>query len=134
MLGITCTACPWYFPWYWVNEPSQLLIAAIFLRLSRFFGSVIALLITGHLLGNAGDYLAVQPDSFHYHWLFLRTATSEPFHALSWYGQYLFALFIFGCSISYQTRTILRRIMFGRSADNKSLDRSGGQQILHLID
>jgi hypothetical protein len=21
--GITCAACPWYFPWYWDNEPTQ---------------------------------------------------------------------------------------------------------------
>jgi hypothetical protein len=132
MLGITCAACPWYFPWYWDNEPTQLLIAAILLRLNRFLGSVIALLITGHLLGIVGYYFAVHPDSFHYHWLFLRTAASEPFHVLSWHGQYLFALIILCYSICYLTRTILRRKVLQRMADNKSLDRSAGRVCARL--
>ena len=126
MLGITCAACPWYFPWYWDNEPTQLLIAAIVLRLNRVLGSFIALVITGCLLWMFGHYFVVQPDSFHYEWLWVRRVTTQPFEVLSGHGQYAFALIIVCCSIFYLTRTILRANSPRRTADNKSLDASGG--------
>ena len=123
MLGITCTACPWYFPWYWDNEATQVLIAAIILRLHRF-GSVIALLITGHLLSNLGYYFVVHPDSFYYYGLLVRRVTSEPFNVLSWHGQYLFVLIIFCCSILYMTKIIILAIASRHTADNKRLERT----------
>ena len=122
--GITCAACPWYFPWYWDNEPTQLLISAVVLRLNRVLGSVVALLIAGHLLWNIGWYFAFYPDGFHYHWLFLRRVTSDPFAVLSWHGQYVFVLIIFCCSVLYLTKTICSLIPPRQTADNKRLERT----------
>jgi hypothetical protein len=44
----------------------------------------------------------------------------------SWDSQYLFVLIILCCSIFYLARAILRRHALRRTADNKSLDASGG--------
>ena len=49
--GIACVACPWYDPWSWFNEPSLLLVAAFFLRLNKLWSWVIALILSGYLLG-----------------------------------------------------------------------------------
>ena len=49
-----------------------------------------------------------------------------PYIVGSWDSQYLVALIILCCSVSYLTRAILRRHTLHRTADNKSLDASGG--------
>jgi hypothetical protein len=122
--GITCAACPWYFPWYWDNQPTQLLIAAIVLRVNRVIGSLVALLISGYLLWSIGSYFVVQPDSFHYEWLWVRRVATEPFEVVSGHVQYLFALFIFCSSTLYLTKTVLGANPLRRTADNTRLERT----------
>src|SRR5436190_5664719 len=133
MWGITCAGCPWYFPWYWDNEPTQLLISAVVLRLNRVLGSVVALFITGHLLWNIVWYFAFYPDGFHYHWLFIRRITSEPFEVLSSHGQYVFALIIFCCSVIYLTKTTRSLTPPRRPADNNAWSGLAGERPLFVV-
>jgi len=34
--GFACVVCPWYHQWSYLNEPTILLVAALFLRMKRW--------------------------------------------------------------------------------------------------
>src|SRR5436309_3083284 len=40
--GIGCVVCPWFHPWTYSNEPTVLLVAAVFLRVNRWWGNTIS--------------------------------------------------------------------------------------------
>jgi len=122
--GIACVVCPWYYPWSWVNEPTLLLLASLFLRLKRTWGYVLTLLLSGYLVGYFVRLYIITQATLLDEWRYLRKF--DPYIVGSWDSQYLFALIILCCSIFYLTRSILRRNALRRTADNKSLDASGG--------
>jgi hypothetical protein len=126
-ITFACVVCPWYHPWSYLNEPTILLVAGLFLRLNQSWGNTTALVLVGYLIGSfiyllwriedpvaglRGDWRLISMD--------------YPYIVGSWDSQYLFALIILFCSIFYLSRTILRRNALHRTADNNSLDASGG--------
>jgi hypothetical protein len=131
-ITFACVWCPWYHPWSYLNEPTVLLVAALFLRVNRWWGYVMASLLAAYLVGYfvylvsitdamtglRGDWRIIQRD--------------YPYIVGSWDSQYLFALIILCCSIFYLARAILRRNASRRAADNKSLDRSGDSALRNL--
>ena len=48
--GIACAACPWYFDWSYINEPSVLLLAASFLLLNKFRSYLASFGLSGFIL------------------------------------------------------------------------------------
>lgn len=50
-IHFTCAACPWYHPWSYLNEPTILLVAALFLRANRWWTNTVALLFSSYLIG-----------------------------------------------------------------------------------
>jgi hypothetical protein len=112
---------PWFFPWGYFNEPTLLLVAAIFLRINRIWANCISCVLSGYLLGYFMWLFAIYPGeirvALHYEWLSLKQG---PFID-SWDCQYLFALIILCSSIFYLGRATLRRNFLRRTADNKAL-------------
>jgi hypothetical protein len=105
--GIACIVCPWYYPWSYLNEPSFLLLATIFLRLNRAWAYSVALLLSGYVVGNA-VYLFVAFDStLAQEWRYLQKF--EPYFVGSWHSQIVFGAVVLFCSIWYLARAILRR-------------------------
>jgi len=100
---------PWYCPWSYTNEPSTLLIAAIFLRANRWWGTIVALILGGYLIGYFLHLLSVIYDPWEglrNDWKIIRV--NYPYMVGSWDSQYIFALIIFCCSGFFLTRGILR--------------------------
>jgi hypothetical protein len=132
--GIACVVCPWYHPWSYLNEPTILLVAALFLRLNRWWGNTTAFVLAGYLIGSFVHLLSRIDDpiaGLRGDWRLIRRY--YPCIVDSWDSQYLFALIILCCSIFYLARAILRRNALRRAADNNSLDRSGGSVFLNMI-
>src|SRR5258707_5405578 len=129
--GIACLVCPWYYPWRWVNEPTLLLLGSLLLRLNRALGCVVALILSGYLVGYFVRLYIISHATLLQEWKYLRKF--DPYIVGSWDSQYLFALVILCCSIFYLAGAILRRRALHRTADNKSLDASGGSQVFYLI-
>ena len=127
-----CVVCPWYHPWSYANEPSILLVAALFLRVNRWWGNTTAVVLAGYLIGSF-IYLLSRVENpvagLRGDWRLIRM--EYPYVVGSWDSQYLFALVVLCCSIFYLTRSILRRNALRRAADNKSLDRSHGKRVSH---
>jgi membrane protease YdiL (CAAX protease family) len=118
---------PWYCPWSFTNEPTILLVAAIFLLLNRWWGNIVAFFLVGYLIGYFVHLLSIVYDP----WQGLRNdwktmRVDYPYIAGSWDSQYMFALLILFCSAFFLTRGILRWRASRLAADNKSLDASGG--------
>jgi hypothetical protein len=133
-ITLACVACPWYHPWSYLNEPSILLVAALLLRVSRWWGNTAAFVLTGYLIGSFIYLLSRIEDpvaGLRGDWRLIRS--EYPYIVGSWDSQYLFALIILACSVSYLARAILRRNALRHTADNNSLDRSGGSVFLNLI-
>jgi hypothetical protein len=108
--GIACVMCPWYDEWSYLNEPSILLAAALFLRLNRWWGNIVALILSSYLIGYFVYLLSRMSDpleGLRNDWRIIRS--DYPYFVGSWDSQYLFALIILCCSIFYLARTILRR-------------------------
>jgi hypothetical protein len=121
-----------YCPWTYTNEPTILLVAAVFLRTNRWWGNIAALVLGGYLVGYFFYLLSIIYDP----WQGLRNdwktiRVDYPYNVGSWDSQYLLALIIFCCSGFFLTRSILRWRASRRTADNKSLDRSHGKQVSH---
>ncbi|MDQ6653076.1 MAG: hypothetical protein M3Y84_10065 [Acidobacteriota bacterium] len=130
--GIACVACPWYHSWSYSNEPTILLVAALFLRVNRWWGNTTAFVLAGYLIGLFFYLLSRIEDpvaGLRGDWRLIRM--DYPYIVGSWDSQYLFALIILCCSGFYIARSILRRNAFRRTADNKSLDRSAGRVFLN---
>ena len=126
--------CPWYHPWTYLNEPSILLVAALFLRVNRWWGNTTALVLASYLIGYFIYLLTLVDDptaALRGDWRVIRM--DYPYIVGSWDSQYLFALLILCCSIFYLTRSLLGWKLLRRGADNKSLDASGGSVFRSLI-
>jgi hypothetical protein len=125
--GVACVVCPWYHPWSYLNEPTILLVAALLLRVNRWWGHTLDLVLAGYLIGSF-IYLLSRIDDpvagLRGDWRLIRT--QYPYIVGSWDSQYLLAAIILCCSTFYLTRSIRRRYALRRAADNNSLDRSGG--------
>lgn len=103
--GIACVVCPWYHPWSHANEPTVLLIAAVFLRVNRWWGSATALVLASYLVGSFIYLLSWIEDpvaGLRGDWKLIRM--DYPYIVGSWNSQYLFALVILGCSVFYLAR------------------------------
>ena len=105
--GIACLVCPWYDPWSYLNEPSLLLVAAAFLRLSRILALIISMALSGYLLSYFVYLFLAYDVSLKQEWRYLRTF--EPYFVGSWESQYFLALIILSFSIFYLTRFALRK-------------------------
>ena len=130
-ITFACVVCPWFHPWSYSNEPTLLLFAAVSARMNRWWGSVVALVLTGYLVGYFLSLLS-RIDAWQglrNDWKLIRA--DYPFIVGSWDSQYAFALVIFCCSGFFITRDILRWHALRRAADNKSLDRSHGKRVSH---
>ena len=110
--------------WTYSNEPTVLLVAAVFLRVNRWWGNTISFALAGYLVGSF-LYLLLQMEDpvagLRGDWRLIRM--DYPYIVGSWDSQYLVALIILCCSVSYLTRAILRRHTLHRTADNKTLGR-----------
>jgi len=113
--GIACVVCPWYYPWDYFNEPSLLVIATIFLRFNRMLAYLVALLLSGYVVGYAVRLFLASSVTLLQEWRFLRKY--EPYSLGSWDSQIIFGAIVFLCSFFYLTRAILGR---------KSLPSGGG--------
>ncbi len=126
-ITFACVVCPWYHPWSYLNEPTILLVAAVFLRANRWWGNTTAFILACYLIGSFIYLLSRIEDpmaGLRGDWRIIRM--DYPYIVGSWDSQYLFALIILCCSIFYFARTILRRNALHRTADIKSLAASGG--------
>src|ERR1700738_139685 len=127
-ITFACVVCPWYHPWSYLNEPTILLLAALFLRVNRWWGSTAAFILSGNLIGSFVYLLSRIPYdpviALRGDWRLIQKY--YPHIVGSWDSQYLFALIVLCCSMFYLARAILRRNVLRRAADNKSLDRGGG--------
>jgi hypothetical protein len=99
---------PWYFPWSYFNEPTLILVAAIFLNLDRAWAGFASSIVSGYLLGYwiwlfttywGGFKMALYYEfaSFKY----------QPFIG-SWDSQYLLAAVIFFVTAASSTCGIIR--------------------------
>ena len=133
-ITFACVVCPWYHPWSYLNEPSILLVAALLLRVNRWWGNTTAFVLAGYLLGSFIYLFSRIEDpvaGLRGDWRLIRM--EYPYIVGSWDSQYLFALIILCCSIFYLASAILRRNSLHRAADNKSLDASGGSVFRIMI-
>jgi hypothetical protein len=95
-IHFTCAACPWFHPWSYLNEPTILLGASLFLSANRWWGNTVALLVSGYLLGYFVHILLMSDDpvmALGYDWKVIRM--DYPYLVGSWDSQYLFALIVF---------------------------------------
>jgi hypothetical protein len=100
---------PWYCFWSYTNEPSILLVAAIFLRANRWWGNIVALILSSYLIGYFLHLLSIIYDPWEglrNDWKSIRA--NNPHIVGSWDSQYVFALIIICCSGFFLTRRILR--------------------------
>src|SRR5215813_7816667 len=91
-ITFTCAACPWYHPWSYLNEPTILLVATLFLRLNRWWSNAFSLLLSGYLIGHFLRLLMIIEDpltALWYDWRLIRAY--YPYIVGSWDSQYLFA-------------------------------------------
>jgi hypothetical protein len=133
--GIACVVCPWYHPWNYLNEPTILLIAALFLRLNRWWGNTTAFVLAGYLIGSFVYLLSRIDDpiaALRGDWRLIRRY--YPYIVDSWDSQCLFALIILCCSGFYLATAILRRNSLRRTADIKSFGPLRGWLFRNLID
>ena len=105
--GIACVVCPWYHPWSWFNEPTLLLVAALFVRLNRTWCYIVALILSGYLVSYSVRLFLQTEGTLSQEWAYLRKF--YPYIVGSWHSQYLFALVTFCCSGFYLARGTLRR-------------------------
>jgi hypothetical protein len=116
-ITFACVACPWFHPWSYSNEPTILLVAALFLRINRWWGYTIAVALSGYIIGYAVYLFSIVDDAvagLRADWKIIRMF--YPYIVGSWDSQYLFALVILCCSTSYLARDILRRTALRRTA------------------
>jgi hypothetical protein len=113
--GITfaCVACPWYHPWSYLNEPTILLFAALFLRINRWWANILAIVPAGYVIGYAAYLLSIVDNALEgllADWKIIRMF--YPYIVGSWDSQYLLALIILCCS-AYSLKSIFlhRRIV-----------------------
>jgi hypothetical protein len=109
-IHFTCAACPWFHPWSYLNEPTILLVSALFLSTNRWWGNTIALFLSGYLIGHFVHILLIIDDpvmALRYDWKVIRM--DYPYLVGSWDSQYLFALIVFCYSALSLKRNFLSR-------------------------
>ena len=109
-IHFTCAACPWYHPWSYLNEPTILLVAALFLRANRWWTNTVALLFSSYLIGYFVRLLLSLDDpimALSYDLKLIRMY--YPYIVGSWDSQYLFALIVFCYSALSLKRNFLSR-------------------------
>ena len=104
--GIAGIVSPWYDPWSYGNQPTLLLIAAVFLRLRRPWAYLTALGVSGYLVVDIVYRFSVSQSSFWQEWNYIRKC--EPYLAGSWHSQYILALLISVLATWYLWRVIRR--------------------------
>jgi hypothetical protein len=120
--GIACVVCPWYHPWSYTNEPTRMLIAALFLWLGRAWSYVIVFALGGYMFAYFVYLFIVSGASLLQEWRYLQKY--EPYIIGSFDSQYILALIISGFAAFYLVRDILRRNALRRTASNNSFNRS----------
>ena len=123
---------PWACSWSYTNEPTTLLVVALFLRANRWWANVVSLVLSGYLIGYFLYLLTLISDPWdglRNDWKVIRR--NYPYIVGSWDSQYIFALVVFCVSAFFLIRGILRWNASRRTADNKSLDRSHGKRLSH---
>ena len=95
-ITFACIVCPWYYPWSYLNEPTILLVACLFLRANRWWTNTAALLLTLHLIGYYVYLFSLfeEPVRVFIHSLKL-LPMFYPYFVTSWESQYLLALIVF---------------------------------------
>ena len=105
MGGIGALVDPWYHRWTYFNEPSRLLVAALFLLPGRVWGYLASVGITGYMVIRFVYLIAIWNGSSLQEWVFLRKY--EPYLVGSYESQYLFGLILLCLGIFYLTQNIL---------------------------
>ena len=98
-ITFTCAACPWYHPWSYLNEPTFLLFATLFLRINRWWANTVAIVLAGYVIGYAAYLFSIVDDALEglrADWIIIRLF--YPYIVGSWDSQYLLALIILCCS------------------------------------
>lgn len=99
MSGIACFVCPWYIPWTFTNEPTLLLLAAIFLRFGKPFASALACILSGYVIANYVYLFSTVNITLLEHLQYLQKNAREIL--VLWDTQHLFATLIFGFTLFY---------------------------------
>ena len=107
MGGIGALVDPWYHPWSYLNEPSRLLVAALFLLPGRAWGYLASVGITGYLIIRFAYLFATWNGPWLQEWVFLRKY--EPYLVGSYESQFLIGLIVLCSAIFCLTRNILLR-------------------------
>lgn len=113
-IHFACAACPWFHPWSYLNEPTILLVSALFLSTNRWWGNTIALFLSGYLIGHFIHILLIIDDpvmALRYDWKVIRM--DYPYLVGSWDSQYLFALIVFCYSAVSLRLTFKGKIKYG---------------------
>ena len=117
-IHFTCAACPWYHPWSYLNEPTILLAACLFLRVNRWWGNTVALLLTLYLIGYFVHLFLLFADPVSVFILSLkRLPMFYPYIVTSWESQYLLALILF-CYAVISLPTNLRSRRMSHASKN----------------
>jgi hypothetical protein len=122
MSGIACYIYPWYHPWTYTNEPTRLLVAALFLRLGRVWSYVIAFALGSYMFAYFVYLFIVSGVTVLQEWNSLRN--SETYLVSSFDSQYILALIISCFAAFYLMRDILRRTALRGTASNNSFNAS----------
>ena len=102
MRGIACVVCPWYQPWTFTNEPTFILLAAVFLRFGKSWTSALACVLSGYIVANY-IYVFLSVDiTFLEQFRYLQRNVAEIL--VLWETQHLFAAVIFGFALFYLLR------------------------------
>lgn len=113
-IHFACVACPWFHPWSYLNEPTILVVSALFLSTNRWWSNTIALFLSGYLIGHFIHILLIIDDpvmALRYDWKVIRM--DYPCLVGSWDCQYLFALIVFCYSAVSLRLTFKRKIKYG---------------------
>lgn len=106
--GIACVACPWYYEWSYLNEPSLLFLSAVFLLFSKWWSNIISFLLSSFVLikhislitrfGGWFEWL----ESVSRRWQSVQEYEIEILK--EWEIQLILAVIVFGFSIFYLMR------------------------------
>ena len=109
-IDFTCAACSWFHPWSYLNEPTILLAASLFLSANRWWGNTVAFLVSGYVIGYVIHIFLMIDEpltALGYDWKVIRM--DHPYLVGSWDSQYLFALIVFCYSALSLKRNFLSR-------------------------
>ena len=108
MRGIGTLVDPWYHPWSYFNEPTQLLLASTLLLTGRIWSYLAAIGISGYIVIRFVYLLAVWDGSWFQERSYLGQYFGRYFFG-SFESQVLFALIVLVVGLYYLARVVLRR-------------------------